>query len=604
MSELEKIWEKRYLREREKNKLLEKFIEHKSLELFNAKEKLQNELSDKNSIFNELVLIITKYDKSSSSLDENKFHNKSHSYLIDQLQNIISELKIAKQKAETAMETRARFLANMSHEIRTPMNGIMGLAKLMQGTSLNEKQREYITAITNSSDTLLAIINDILDISKVDAGKMTIDFKDFEIVHLLKSVQNVFEGKAVEKGIALKLEYDEMLENKLLRGDSVRLNQVLYNLVGNAVKFTTEGEVSICAYITNISDFAVEIEFKVKDTGIGIPKEKLDSIFDAFVQVHDESTRQFGGTGLGLAIAKKLVELQHGTLNVNSEINKGSEFKFKLDFPYTLQQVEHTVAQPLIQPNSLLFLNILLVEDNPVNQLLAKDILEAKNFKVTIANNGKEALDIYEKEKFDVILMDMQMPIMDGYEAMKHIRKDFSEEKCTVPILALTAHVIEGEIEKCRLAGASDYLSKPYQPDDLYQKIYALSGSKTEFKETKTIVMETTNIFNADRLLKAVGGSKTLASKIKNLMITEFPKDIENIEAALGAKEWEKLGSLAHRIKPNIQMSTNDELYSFVLALEKDGKSSLNTETFNERVYKLKQDVLLLVNEMKSDQSY
>ena len=505
MSDLEKIWEKRYLREREKNKLLEKFIEHKSLELFNAKEKLQEELGEKNTIFNELVSIVTKFDKSTSSLDENKYHNKSHSYIIDHIQNIISELKLAKQKAELAMETRSRFLANMSHEIRTPMNGIMGLAKLMQSTSLTEKQREYITAITNSSNTLLAIINDILDISKVDAGKMTLESKDFEIVHLLKSVQNVFEGKAIEKGINLKLNYDELLENKLLRGDAVRLNQVLYNLVGNAVKFTNVGEVEILAKITNSSDFAIEIEFKVKDTGIGIADEKLKSIFEAFVQVHDESTRQFGGTGLGLAIAKKLVELHNGSLQVYSEIDKGSEFSFTLDFPYTLISMQKEVAQPTLHQNSLPFLTILLVEDNPVNQLLAKDILEEKKWKVVIANNGKEALEIYSKENFDLILMDMQMPIMDGYSAMSNIRKEFSEPKNQIPILALTAHVIEGEIDKCRKAGASDYLSKPYQPNDLYSKIASLAGSKTEYREEKSASMETNKIYNAERLLKAVG---------------------------------------------------------------------------------------------------
>ncbi|MFM7021676.1 MAG: response regulator [Flavobacteriales bacterium] len=278
--------------------------------------------------------------------------------------------------------------------------------------------------------------------------------------------------------------------------------------------------------------------------------------------------------------------------------------------PLFLTGQQWTESLQLTVENSLPSLRILLVEDNPTNQLLGRDVLEDKQHIVTIANNGKEALDIYAEHDFDIILMDMQMPILDGYEAMRSIRK-MTSHKRNIPILALTAHVIEGGVEKCKKAGATAYLSKPYEPKHLIATIASLWKNKESdhvlehsAPAVESAVVHTGSVFNASRMLNLLGGSTKLAAKIKNIMISQFPQDIEKMEEALKAREWEVLGSYAHRIKPNIQMSTSDEWYHFVLSLEKDGKAAVNTESFPKRVETLKENISLLVKEMQSDRSY
>ncbi len=389
------------------------------------------------------------------------------------------KLRNEKLDAENLASAKALFLAKMSHEIRTPINGVMGITHLMLKTDLSEKQMKYAKAIETSSDTLLMIVNDILDISKIESGKMTFEKKDFEIKELIHSVYEMFLNKVAERSISLVYHFQEGIKNKLL-GDPTRLNQILYNLIGNAIKFTSHGQIEILLSGNKIENNILMTKIIVKDSGIGIEKNKLDHIFESFTQAESDTTRKYGGTGLGLSIVKQLVELQGGTINVRSEIGKGSEFEVLI--PYEIQYEYNTndsVNKEIVNVNKALIkgIKILLVEDNPINQMVIKDMLEAQGAIIHIANNGQEAVDTVKSnsDAFEIVLMDMQMPVMDGYEAMRNIREKLLISRENLPIIALTAHVMEGEMEKCMNSGANDYISKPFKPNDLYKKILTIT---------------------------------------------------------------------------------------------------------------------------------
>lgn len=387
------------------------------------------------------------------------------------------QLILAKRNAENAASIKSQFLANMSHEIRTPLNGIIGVINLLANTELTERQQTYLEAITSSSDQLMGLINDVLDLSKIEAGKMEFVENEFDLYDLVQSVISIFEIKTTEKGVHLDFHIDSNVPRKLI-GDSIRLNQILYNLIGNAVKFTRQGNVSL-KIMGKVHNQNASIDFCVSDTGIGMTEESMKKIFHSFTQAEGNTTRKFGGTGLGLSIVKKLVELQGGHIAVKSKINEGSCFTFNLNFKIAdLTNLETPQVEKI---DYKLFNNakILLVEDNPINQLVTKDLLQEKNAVVTVANNGKEALSILENQNdFCIVLMDLQMPVMDGFEAIKAIRKQKGNGLSNIPILALSANVIDTEIEKCYAVGADNYLSKPFKPETLYLRINNLINNK------------------------------------------------------------------------------------------------------------------------------
>ncbi len=386
-------------------------------------------------------------------------------------------LTFTKEQAVSSAKIKEVFLANMSHEIRTPMNAIVGMTNLVLGTTVNEEQSDYLRHIKTSADNLLVIINDILDFSKIEAGKIEFENIRFNINDTLENLRKTFEFKLKGHSLDFIIEKDIFVPNYFI-GDHVRLNQVLLNLVGNAVKFTEKGSISIL--IKNQSETAdiIELLFCVKDTGIGIPKDKLGFIFHSFSQAASDTTRKYGGTGLGLTICKQLIELQSGKIWVESEHGKGSSFYFTIKYKKTsapsllelqklsIQNVESVTKE--ILENS----RILIVEDNQLNLLLAKTILRKQNFKkVDSAENGQAAIEMIEKSDYDVILMDLHMPIMDGYEATLFIRGNLNEKKRHIPIIALTAAAIKGEKEKCFEIGMNDYISKPFKPEELFSKI-------------------------------------------------------------------------------------------------------------------------------------
>jgi PAS domain S-box-containing protein len=383
-----------------------------------------------------------------------------------------NQLMKAKKELEETMKVKEQFLANMSHEIRTPMNAIVGFTDILLKTNLTADQKQYIEAIKTSGDNLLVIINDILDFSKMQSGKFSFEKIEMSLSQLISTLTELMLPKSMEKDIRLSTRIEKNVPDRLI-GDPTRLNQVLLNLVGNAIKFTEKGEVKVRVELLSETEEDVEILFSVTDTGIGIEEKKLTTVFEEFTQERNETTRKYGGTGLGLTIAKQLVELQGGRMWAKSRVGEGSTFNFSLKFRKKLgDQSEKGKSSDGAYPEEKVEgLNILLVEDNMLNQILAKKVLTDWNWKVELAENGLIALEKLKEQDFDVILMDIQLPEMDGYEATRQIRSTFANPKSSVPIIAMTAHAMAGEADKCHKAGMDDYISKPFDPKILYSKI-------------------------------------------------------------------------------------------------------------------------------------
>ncbi len=517
---------------------------------------------------------------------------------------IAEEAKIkaenATRIAEDAVKAKQQFLSNMSHEIRTPMNAIIGFTKVVLKTDLSAKQKEYLTAIKISGDALIVLINDILDLAKVDAGKMTFEQTPFKMAASISAMLHLFETKIQEKNLQLVKEYDINIPEVLV-GDPVRLHQIILNLVSNAVKFTTKGKITVSVNLQSEDDEKATIEFAVTDTGIGIAKNKIDKIFENFQQATSGTSRLFGGTGLGLAIVKQLIEPQGGNLNVESKIDEGSTFSFTLGFQKTKAEAE--VETEIVELDSeIKNIRVLVVEDIALNQLLMKTLLDDFGFERDIAANGKIAIEKLLNKSYDIILMDLQMPEMNGFEATEYIR---NKMKSKIPIIALTADVTTVDLAKCKAVGMNDYIAKPVDERLLYSKIVSLVKKpvfKKGNKEDVIVNERKSKCIDLDYLAHRTKSNPQLMMEMISLYLEQTPPLINTMKQSWHDKDWNSLYTAAHKIIPSFSiMGISVDFENMAKKIQEYASTQQQTEGIPDLVLQIENICKQACSELKEE---
>ncbi len=500
---------------------------------------------------------------------------------------IAEEAKIKAESAtliaETAVKAKQQFLSNMSHEIRTPMNAIIGFTKVLLKTDTTAKQKEYLQAIKMSGDALIVLINDILDLAKVDAGKMIFEQIPFKMALSISAMLHLFEPKIREKNLELVREYDNNIPAVLL-GDPVRLHQIILNLVSNAVKFTNKGKITVSVNLLKEDDKQATIEFTVKDTGIGISETKIEKIFENFQQASSGTSRLYGGTGLGLAIVKQLVEAQDGTIRVESTLNEGSTFGFVLSFQKTKAEAESD-TDVLELDTDVKNIKVLVVEDIALNQLLMRTLLDEFGFGCEVASNGKIAIEKLQNDSFDIILMDLQMPEMNGFEATEYIRNTLHS---TIPIIALTADVTTADLAKCRSVGMNDYIAKPVDEKVLYSKIIGSVKKPLivdEEQENGNSTTQTIKYTDLDYLIRRTKSNPILMMEMISLYLEQTPPLISAMKQSWKEKDWNSLYAAVHKIIPSFAiMGISADFEEMARKIQEFAKNQQQTEGISAMV--------------------
>ncbi|PQJ12210.1 hypothetical protein CJD36_000165 [Flavipsychrobacter stenotrophus] len=547
--------------------------------------------------------------KSFEQLKEEIFKQK----IINELRNlqVRQQIELAQKEKEVAERTaflKHQFMANMSHEIRTPMNAIVGMTRLLLSKDPKPNQLRYLNAIQLSADNLLVIINDILDLSKIEAGKIEIEHTDFTIREVLQSVRDMLMFKAEEKHIELRINTDKDIPNRLI-GDPTRLNQVLINLAGNAVKFTERGYVEIKTSLIKRAS-KLWIQFDVIDTGIGVSPDYVDKIFDSFTQAGSDVARKFGGTGLGLTISRQLVTLMNGDISVKSELQKGTTFTVVIPFEEATVQ-ESEIKESMLDAAAMDRLNnirVLLVEDNDFNRMVAEDTLKEliPSMALDIAVNGEDAINRLKADTYDVVLMDIQMPVMDGLTATKFIRNKMEEPSKSVKIIAMTANVLQEDVQMYLDAGMDAYVSKPFHVDELLLKIHevignnmpAVNNSKQEpMPEEKALPEHVT-----DRMFlkQFTGGKPDKMQKYISMFLDNAPKLLGSIDVAMEIKDYPSVKIAAHSLKPQLSYMGVKEEVSNILLIEQSAGSSSQQEKLPELIRLLKRVCAKAFEELKN----
>lgn len=477
----------------------------------------------------------------------------------------LSELE-AKKQIEDAMRAKDMFLANMSHEIRTPMNAILGLTRQLQKTSMNAQQQHFLGAIGSAAGNLLVIVNDILDFSKLEAGKLSIEDIGFDLKDLLNKAGQVLGLKAEEAGLVLDVFVDPKIA-PVLKGDPFRINQILMNLLGNAIKFTKRGRVDLRCLVMQTTGEEQVLKISVSDTGKGMDEKYISNIFSKFSQEDESIARSYGGTGLGMSIVKQLLDLMHGTIEVNSVKDIGTDITIMLTFPIGKSEDVPLRICRSENPDALAGKRILLVEDNEMNRLVAVTLLNEYGAHVTEATNGLESVRLLKNETFDLVLMDMQMPVMDGIEATRIIRK---EVNATIPIVALTANAMKGEMEKCLAAGMNDFVSKPFEESHFIEMVTRWSGGEYKPGPIEMHAVKEERLYNLDELFKLSGRDKHLVDTMLQMFFEHAPAAIAEIRLAAQAGDLKGIRHAAHRIRSSYRQlgmeSMADTLQTIELA--------------------------------------
>ena len=489
--------------------------------------------------------------------------------------------------AEEAVKSKQQFLSNMSHEIRTPMNAIIGFTKVVLKTDLTVKQKEYLNAIKISGDALIVLINDILDLAKVDAGKMQFEQIPFKLRSSIAAMLHLFESKIQEKNLKLIREFDPAIPEVLV-GDPVRLHQIILNLISNAVKFTSKGKITVIVKLIEEDDVKVILEFAISDTGIGILESKIETVFENFQQATSGTSRLYGGTGLGLAIVKQLVEPQGGSIKVESIVKEGSTFSFTLPFLKTKAEAQ-TELEILELDNEIKDLKVLVVEDMALNQLLMKTVLDDFGFERDIAENGKIAIEKLKNNTYDIILMDLQMPEMNGFDATEYIRNTM---KLTIPIIALTADVTTVDLEKCKAVGMNDYLAKPIDERLLYSKIVSLIKKNSVMNEDniENTVPEIPKIkyINLLYLNQRTKSNPVLMMEMISIYLQQTPPLINSMKQSYLDKDWKLLHSAVHKMIPSFSiMGISTDFENMAKKVQEFANTQQEEEDINEMVIQL-----------------
>ena len=523
---------------------------------------------------------VTEQKRIATELMESKVYAELISSIAEEAK---SKADDARKIAEDAVKAKQQFLSNMSHEIRTPMNAIIGFTKVVLKTQLTEKQTEYLIAIKVSGDALIVLINDILDLAKVDAGKMTFEATPFKMALSISAMLHLFETKIREKNLTLVKEYDPRIPEVLV-GDPVRLHQIILNLVSNAVKFTSSGQITVAVLLEEEIEDTVMIKFSVADTGIGIAEDKMANIFENFQQATSGTSRLYGGTGLGLAIVKQLVEAQGGNIEVKSKPAEGSVFSFRLEFKKTTSEAELTTG-PAEPDMSIKDIKILVVEDIALNQLLMRTVLNDFGFECEIAANGKLAVELLKVKTFDIILMDLQMPEMNGFEATEFIRNKMG---LTLPIIALTADVTTVDLQKCKSVGMNDYIAKPIDERLLYSKIVGFlkkPGSSREKLQEDERRSGKEKCINLEYLHRRTKSDRRLMIEMISLYLAQTSPMIISMKESVETKNWRTLHSTVHKLIPSFSiMGISREYENMAKKIQEYAGSTQHTEQIPDLV--------------------
>ncbi len=572
----------------------------------------------KNGTSSGVFTVISKTGKRANLLFQNYMVKEEGTdpYVVLVAQNITEritaekELIIAKKISEDAAHAKEVFLANMSHEIRTPMNGIMGVANLLSKTELDVKQKNFLKLITDSANNLLVIVNDVLDIEKIASGQFELEKIPFKIIDKISNAIQSFQYKTEEKGLQLVF-INKLPENIVAIGDPYRLIQILNNLLTNAIKFTDKGKISLETSIDiNKNNSSAIINFKVIDTGIGIEADRLNAVFKPYIQAASSTSRKYGGTGLGLTICKDLIEMQGGKIEVTSIVEKGTTFHFSI--PYEIGN-ENSIQEEVLEYINYIGLEgktVLVADDVELNQFLANSILENWGCIVTLVDNGEEALEKVKRNNYDIILMDIHMPEMDGITASKLIRKLIDPQKASIPIVALTANALKGNDEIYYEAGMEYYISKPFTENNLYNTICSalkIPLKKSNTQEAKPIplnkiptAVEEEKLFNLTMLESMGKGKPEFVKKMISIFVNSLPADISKLMECTQKQDWLAVSKTAHRMKPSIDGMGIESLKETIRQIETLSKEQEEIEIIKNLVDQVVQVLNTVLIQLKN----